>query len=55
VRLSDAGQQLFGRIRAAVTEITERLWGDLSAEDLAAAGRVLSIVTARANAKLAAP
>lgn len=53
VRLTDAGQQLFGRIRAAVAEITERLWGDLPAEDLATAGRVLSIVTARANAELA--
>jgi len=30
----------------------ERLWGDLPAEDLATAGRVLSIVTARANAEL---
>jgi DNA-binding MarR family transcriptional regulator len=55
VRLTDAGRQLFGRIRAAVTEITERLWGDLPAEDLATAGRVLSIVTERANAELAAP
>ena len=55
VRLTDAGRQLFGRIRAAVTEITERLWGDLPAEDLATAGRVLSIVAERANAELAAP
>jgi DNA-binding MarR family transcriptional regulator len=55
VRLTDAGQQLFGRIRAAIAEITERLWGDLPAEDLATAGRVLSIVTARASAELAAP
>jgi DNA-binding MarR family transcriptional regulator len=54
VRLTDAGQQLFGGIRAAITEITERLWGDLPAEDLATAGRVLGIVTARANAELAA-
>jgi DNA-binding MarR family transcriptional regulator len=54
VRLTDAGQQLFARVRAAVTEITERLWGDLPAEDLATAGRVLSIVTARANAELGA-
>jgi DNA-binding MarR family transcriptional regulator len=52
VRLTGAGQQLFGRIRAAVTGITERLWGDLPAEDLTTAGRVLSIVTERANAEL---
>jgi DNA-binding MarR family transcriptional regulator len=53
VRATDAGQQLHGRIRSAITEITERLWGDLPAEDLATAGRVLSTVLARANAELA--
>jgi DNA-binding MarR family transcriptional regulator len=53
VKLTDAGQQLQGQIRAAVARITERLWGDLPAEDLATAGRVLSIVLARANAELA--
>lgn len=53
VKLTDAGQQMFGQIRAATTEITERLWGDLPAEDLAAAARVLSTVLARANAGLA--
>jgi hypothetical protein len=52
VKITDAGQQLHGRIRGAVTEITERLWGDLPAEDLATAGRVLSTVLARANAEL---
>ncbi len=51
-RLTDAGRQLHARIRAAVTAITERLWGDLPAEDLATAGRVLSTVLARANAEL---
>jgi hypothetical protein len=54
VKLTDAGEQLHGRIRAAVTQITQRLWGDLPADDLAAAGRVLSTVLARANAELAA-
>ena len=54
VKLTDAGQQLHGRIRTAVTQITQRLWGDLPAEDLATAGRVLSTVLARANAELAA-
>jgi DNA-binding MarR family transcriptional regulator len=52
VRLTEAGQQLHGRIRAAITEITKRLWGDLPPEDLATAGRVLGIVTERANAEL---
>jgi DNA-binding MarR family transcriptional regulator len=54
VKLTDAGQQLHGQIRTAITEITQRLWGDLPAEDLATAGRVLSTVLARANAELAA-
>jgi hypothetical protein len=53
VELTDAGQQLQGRIRGAVTQITQRLWGDLPADDLATAGRVLSIVLTRANAELA--
>jgi hypothetical protein len=50
---TDAGRQLHGRIRAAVVQITERLWGDLPPEELATAGRVLSTVLARANAELA--
>jgi DNA-binding MarR family transcriptional regulator len=53
VRLTAAGTGVFGQIRGAVTELTQRLWGDLPAEDLATAGRVLSIVTERANAELA--
>jgi DNA-binding MarR family transcriptional regulator len=53
VRVTDAGKQLHGRIRGAVVEITERMWGDLPAEELAAAGRVLTIVLERANAELA--
>ena len=53
VRLTAAGEQVYGRLRAAVTQATRRLWGDLPAEDLATAGRVLSIITERANAELA--
>lgn len=41
------------RISAANAEIVQRLWGDLPAGDLATAGRVLAIVTERANAELA--
>jgi hypothetical protein len=52
VKLTDAGLQLHTPIRAAVTRITERLWGDLPAADLATAGRVLSTVLERANAEL---
>jgi hypothetical protein len=53
VKVTAAGEQLHGQIRAAVTQITQRLWGDLPAEDLATAGRVLSTILARANAELA--
>ena len=53
VTVTDAGAELHGRIRAIVTEITQRLWGDLPEEDLATAGRVLGTVLARANAELA--
>jgi hypothetical protein len=53
VKPTEAGQQLHGRIRTAVTQITQRLWGDLPAEDLATAGRVLSTVLERADAELA--
>jgi hypothetical protein len=53
VTVTGAAQQLHSRIRTAITEITQRLWGDLPAEDLATAGRVLAIITERANAELA--
>ena len=54
VGLTDAGQARHQQIRAAIGEITARLYGDLPADDLAAAGRVLATITARANAELAA-
>jgi DNA-binding MarR family transcriptional regulator len=54
VRLTDAGQARHRQIRTTLGEITGRLFGDLPAEDLATAGRVLAIVTGRANAELAA-
>jgi hypothetical protein len=53
VTLTQTGQQVHAGIRTAVAEITQRLWGDLPEEDLAAAGRVLSAVLARADAELA--
>lgn len=52
-RVTHAGTELHGRIRRAVTEITQRLWGDLPADDLATAGRVLATVLERANGELA--
>ncbi|GIJ23601.1 MarR family winged helix-turn-helix transcriptional regulator [Micromonospora lutea] len=52
VQVTDEGQARWTRIRTAIGPITERLWGDLPAEDLATAGRVLGIVLDRANAVL---
>jgi hypothetical protein len=52
VVLTDAGRTVYQRIRGRLEEITTRLF-DFPAEDLATAGRVLGIVTARANALLA--
>ncbi len=51
--VTDTAKQLHSRIRTTIAEITQRLWGDLPAEDLATAGRVLSIITERASAELA--
>jgi len=51
VIVTGAGQARFTEIRGALEEITSRLF-DFPAEDLATAGRVLAIVTARANAEL---
>lgn len=51
VIVTSAGQARFTGIRGALEEITSRLF-DFPAEDLATAGRVLAIVTARANAEL---
>jgi hypothetical protein len=51
--LTNVGERLYGKIRADLSRITERLWGDLPTDDLATAGRVLGIVLERANAELA--
>ena len=53
VTATAAARQLHSRISAANTQIVRRLWGDLPAADLATAGRVLAVITERANAELA--
>jgi DNA-binding MarR family transcriptional regulator len=52
VTQTDLGRASFRRVRARVDEITDYVF-DLPAEDLAAAGRILATVTARANSVLA--
>ena len=53
VTVTGPARQLHSRIRTAIAGITQRLWGDLPDEDLATAGRVLAIITDRANGELA--
>jgi DNA-binding MarR family transcriptional regulator len=43
---TEHGKARWTHVRAAITQITERLWGDLPEQDLATAGRVLNTVTA---------
>jgi hypothetical protein len=50
--VSPKARILRDRVQSAVGEVTTRLWGDLPATDLAAAGRVLGTVLRRANAEL---
>jgi DNA-binding MarR family transcriptional regulator len=52
VQVTDDGRELHTRIRTAVGDITNRLWGDIPEADLAVAGRVLSTVLSRANLEL---
>ncbi|MFH8373629.1 MarR family transcriptional regulator [Streptomyces cyaneofuscatus] len=54
LRPTDAGRELFAAVAAETAPISARIWGGIPAEDLAAAGRVLALVTERANAELAA-
>ncbi|MFE2721677.1 MarR family transcriptional regulator [Kitasatospora sp. NPDC059327] len=54
LRPTDAGRELLAAVGAATAPVTARIWGGIPAEDLAAAGRVLALVTERADAELAA-
>ncbi|MFJ6838356.1 MarR family transcriptional regulator [Streptomyces sp. NPDC091209] len=53
VSLTDGGRELSESIRSAGNEIAARVYAGIPAEDLATAGRVLALVTERANAELA--
>ena len=53
IRLTIDGRAKFGQVRTQVEQITARLF-DLPEQDLATAGRVLSVITARAKAEAAA-
>ncbi|MER5807267.1 MarR family transcriptional regulator [Streptomyces sp. NPDC002033] len=51
---TDAGRELLTAVAAETAPVTARVWAGIPAEDLAAAARVLTLVTARAEAELAA-
>lgn len=53
MRLTDAGRELYETTSAESAEIAVRLYAGIPAEDLAVVGRVLALVTERANAELA--
>ncbi|WP_199572281.1 MarR family transcriptional regulator [Streptomyces murinus] len=54
LRPTDAGRELLAATGAETAPISARIWGGIPAEDLTAVGRVLTLVTERANAELAA-
>ena len=54
VRLTDTGHATQRRVSAAVADITARLYGDIPADEASTVARVLTLVTQRANADLAA-
>ena len=54
VRITDAGRAVYERITQETSPVSARIWGGIPEEDLLATGRVLALVTERANAELAA-
>ncbi|OIJ88023.1 MarR family transcriptional regulator [Streptomyces monashensis] len=54
LRPTDAGRKLIAAVGAETAPVSARIWGGIPAADLTAAGRVLALVTERANAELAA-
>ncbi|MFH8449581.1 MarR family transcriptional regulator [Streptomyces fungicidicus] len=53
IRVTDAGRELYERAAAETAAISARLYAGVPAGDLAVAGRVLALITERANAELA--
>ncbi|MET9731048.1 MarR family transcriptional regulator [Streptomyces sp. NPDC006458] len=54
VRATDAGRKLYATVSAETGPISARIYAGIPAEDLAVAGRVLTVITERADAELAA-
>lgn len=54
VRITPAGRDLYETTSAETAPVTARIYAGIPEEDLAVAGRVLGLVTERADAELAA-
>ncbi|MCX4672942.1 MarR family transcriptional regulator [Streptomyces sp. NBC_01381] len=54
LRATDAGRELTAAVGAETAPVSARIWGGIPSDDLVAAGRVLALVTERADAELAA-
>ncbi|MFD5594123.1 MarR family transcriptional regulator [Streptomyces griseorubiginosus] len=54
VRITDAGRQLYETTSAETAPLSARVYDGIPEEELAVAGRVLSLITERANRELAA-
>ncbi|GAB3935353.1 hypothetical protein [Micromonospora vulcania] len=54
VSLTETGRATQARIGAAIAAITARLYADIPTDEMSSAARVLTLVTQRANAELAA-
>jgi DNA-binding MarR family transcriptional regulator len=52
VALTPEGQRFLDQVQARVGAVTQRLWGDIPAGDMAVARRVLATVLERAEAEL---
>ncbi|TPQ18067.1 MarR family transcriptional regulator [Streptomyces sporangiiformans] len=53
LRVTDAGRRLYECVASKTAEASARIYAGIPPEDLATAGRVLALVTERANAELA--
>ncbi|WP_210587062.1 winged helix DNA-binding protein [Streptomyces sp. GESEQ-35] len=54
VRITDAGRELYNATSAETAPITARIYAGIPTEELTAAGRVLTLITERADAEFAA-
>lgn len=54
LRPTDAARALMAAVATETAPVSARIWAGIPADDLAAAGRVLTLVLQRANAELAA-